>query len=255
MRGRPRGAERVIAALDVADLPAALAAVDRIGPGLCWVKVGLELFVAEGPAALRALAGRGLKVFLDLKLHDIPRTVARAAAAAARHGAAMLTVHCDAGVRAMRAAREEARAAAARAGVEPPLVLGVTVLTSWDEASYRRETGWPHGLREAVRQRALLAVEAGLDGVVCAPAEAACLRASGDRSLAELVIVCPGIRPAGLVRGDDQAAGRVFGAGEAVRAGADWIVVGRPLLEAASPAMAFAELLAEIGQAERALGR
>lgn len=242
----PRGASRLVVALDVPALPEALDLARRLAGHVAWVKVGLELFVAAGPEAVAALRRLGLEVFLDLKLHDIPTTVARAAAAAARLGAGMLTLHCDAGLPALRGAADAARAAAKEAGLPPPLLLGVTVLTSWDEPGFRRQTGWPGTLAEAVLHRARLAAEAGLDGVVCAPADLPLLASAPD--LAHLRRVCPGIRPAGAPA-EDQA--RSAPAAAAVRSGAHWLVVGRPVRAAPDPVAAVRSLVAEIEEAER----
>lgn len=247
MRPAPRGAARLVVALDVPSLDEALALAGRLAGHVSWVKVGLELFVATGPEAVAALRRLGLQVFLDLKLHDIPTTVARAAAAAARLGVGMLTLHCDAGQAALLAAGAAAREAAAAAGLPPPLLLGVTVLSSWDEEAYRRDTGWPGSLAAAVVHRARLAARAGLDGVVCAPTDLPLL--AGDPELGGLWRVCPGVRPAGAVV-DDQR--RALPAGDAVRAGAHWLVVGRPVRAAPDPVAAVRALVAEVEAAEAA---
>ena len=252
MNAVPRGAGRIIVALDVPSMGDALAALARLPREITWVKVGLELFSAEGPGIVAMLRRQGYRVFVDLKLHDIPNTMARAAAALTRLGAAMATVHCDAGVEALRSAREAAAEAAQASGGPRPLLAGVTVLTSCDEDRYRREVGWAGTLRDAVVHRARLAVEAGLDAIVCSPADLPAVR-SALGSDAPVRFVCPGVRSTGggpSWANEDQR--RVATPGEAVRAGADWLVIGRPILAAGDPAAAVADIVAEIARAEGA---
>lgn len=229
----------LVLALDVPDKAALESVLQRLeGAPIAWFKIGLELFCAEGPAALLPVRARGGKIFLDLKLHDIPRTVARAAAAAARHGADMMTVHASGGRDMIRAAVEAVRAC----GERRPAIVAVTVLTSLNEAD-ARELGITRPLREQVFALAAMALEAGADGVVCSPLEAAELRrAFGPSPL----IVTPGIRAAGEPAGDQK---RTLSAAEAVRAGATHLVVGRPIMEAADPAAAARRLSEEISLA------
>lgn len=222
----------LIAALDTADPERARVLAAAVGPHCAMVKIGLELFVAHGPAAVRALAPA--RVFLDLKLHDIPNTVAGAVRAALLLAPAMLTLHAGAGTAALEAARR-----AAGDGPGRPLLVGVTVLTSVDAAALHG-VGVAGGPRQQVLRLARLAMAAGLDGLVCGPQEVAMLR---DALGAAPVLVVPGVRPAGSAAGDQA---RVATPGEAARAGADWIVVGRPITEAPDPAVAAAAIAAEI---------
>jgi orotidine-5'-phosphate decarboxylase len=226
---------RLIAALDVEDRAAADALVARLDGAADWLKIGLELFIAAGPDIVRHHAGAGRRIMLDLKLHDIPATVERAVARAAALGAELLTVHAGGG-RAMLAA---AAAAARSAGARRPRILAVTVLTSLDERDLA-EVGASGPLEELVVRRARLAAEAGADGVVASPREAAVLRAAVP---ADFLIVTPGVRPAGAAAGDQK---RVLTAGEARAAGADLVVVGRPIRDAADPAAAARAIVAEL---------
>ncbi len=218
---------RVIVALDFPAAEPALALARRLPPAACRLKVGKELFVAEGPQLLARLAELGHQVFLDLKFHDIPNTVAGACAAAARHGVWMINVHALGGRRMMEAARERLEGLQHR-----PLLVAVTVLTSMDEAGLR-EIGLDGGPDEAVRRLALLARDSGLDGVVCSAREAPLLRrAAGEAFL----LVTPGIRPAGSAHDDQQ---RVVTPPQALQLGADYLVIGRPVTRAQDPAGAL----------------
>jgi orotidine-5'-phosphate decarboxylase len=222
----------LIAALDTADLARAQALAQAVAPHCAIVKAGLELFLAHGPAGVRALAP--LPVFLDLKLHDIPNTVAGAVRAVLPLAPRMLTLHAGAGTAALEAARRAAGDGAGR-----PLLLGVTVLTSLGAAALHG-TGVAGGPRQQVLRLARLAVEAGLDGLVCGPQEVSMLR---DALGAAPVLVVPGVRPLGSPSGDQA---RAATPAEAARAGADWIVVGRPITEAPDPAAAAAAIAQEI---------
>ncbi len=226
----------VLVAIDRPDLGGALALARGLVGAVGGLKLGLELFVAEGPAAVRALATTGLPIFLDLKLHDIPNTVAGAVRAAAGLGAALLTVHA-AGGRAML----EAAVQAARASPSPPRLLAVTVLTSLDDADLAATGVAGAPLEQAVRL-ARLAREAGLDGVVCSPQEIAAVRAAlGPGPL----VVVPGIRPAGGAAGDQK---RIATPAEALAAGADLLVIGRPITTAPDPRAAARAIVAEIAE-------
>jgi orotidine-5'-phosphate decarboxylase len=215
----------LVVALDTDDLERALGWSRAAGEAAGMVKVGLELFGAAGPAAVRALAGEGRRVMLDLKLHDIPVTVAGAVRAAAAHGAELVTVHALGGPAML--------AAAVRAAPPGCRLAAVTILTSAGPGELAA-AGLPPAA-EAVPRLADLAVEAGCQAIVCSPLEAAALRA---RLGPAVELVCPGVRPAGAVAGEDQA--RVATPAAAVRAGADRIVVGRPITGAADPAAAAA---------------
>ena len=216
--------KRIIVPLDVPGAEAALALAARLDPKLCRVKVGKELFVAAGPAVVARLQERGFEVFLDLKFHDIPNTVAGACRAAAKLGVWMMDVHASGGTAMMRAAREAIEGVA-----RPPLLIGVTVLTSLADADLA-EVGFAGGAAENAERLARLARACGLDGVVCSAQEARALRhATGD----DFVLVTPGIRLATDAR-DDQA--RVVTPRDAVRAGSNYLVIGRPITGAADPA-------------------
>ena len=229
---------RILVALDVDSAARAMAVADALRGSVAGFKIGKQLFTSEGPSVVRALAERGDRVFLDLKFHDIPNTVAGAIAAAVTTGAWMVNVHASGGRKMMQAAAEAATDAARRANRARPLVIGVTVLTSLDEAQLR-ETGVTGGVLDHVVHLARLAKEAGLDGVVASPQEIAAIRrACGP----EFLIVTPGIRPAdGQLAKDDQA--RTMTPAEAIAAGASYLVVGRPITGAAN-ARAAAELIA-----------
>ena len=234
--GSPAVRERLIVALDTPALSAAEALVDRLAGVITHFKVGSVLFTAAGPAAVEMVRRRGGRVFLDLKYHDIPATVGAAVEAAARLGVGLLTVHASGGAAMLRAAVKAARAA----GEIRPRILAVTVLTSLDRAILHGELGVPIAVEGHAAHLALLARDAGCDGVVASPREAARLRAIlGSGAL----IVTPGIRPAGG-RADDQV--RTAAPAAAIRAGADYLVVGRPITEAADPAAAASAILAEI---------
>lgn len=239
LRAIPAG-DRVITALDVPTGAAAVALAERLGPHGPLVKVGLELFTAAGPQVVRDLQGVDKQVFLDLKFHDIPNTVAAAARSAAALGAALCTVHASTGRRALAAAAEALQKAPAGPNGRRPALLGVTVLTSLGPEELQEIAPSPDGLAERVLRLARLAWDSGCDGLVCAPVDLPLLR----RELgAEPLVVTPGIRPAGAAT-DDQT--RVATAREARDAGADFLVVGRPVARADDPAAALAALAAEL---------
>lgn len=227
--------DRVIVALDVSDLATLDGYLDRLAGGPAFYKVGLELYVAEGERAVEAVKKRGGRVFLDLKLHDIPETVARAVAAAARTGIDFLTVHTAGGFDML------ARAAEAAAG--NVRVLGVTVLTSLTDEDLRADN-ISVGMADTVRTRARLAARAGIAGLVCSPLEIVQAREAAPG----LALVVPGVRPAGTAQGDQK---RVATPAETIRHGADYLVVGRPIRDAADPAAAFASIVAEVAAAPR----
>jgi orotidine-5'-phosphate decarboxylase len=226
-----KASERICAALDFPSWSAAEGFARAVAPEVGILKVGLELFVAEGPAAVRAAAALGRPVFLDLKLHDIPNTVEGAARSAAASGASLLTVHASGGADMVRAAVR-----GAGPGVR---VLAVTVLTSLDAAALDA-VGLAGPPERAVVRLAGLAVGAGAGGLVCSPQEVAAVRAAvGPGPL----LVVPGVRPAGAARGDQA---RVATPADTVRAGADVIVVGRPLREGGDPVAAARAIAAEL---------
>jgi len=218
-------ADRVIVALDGMDGDRALAFTTSI-PDLRWVKVGLELFTAAGPRVVRELRERGKRVFLDLKFHDIPATMAGACRSAAGLGAELITVHACAGSEALRAAQAGAREGAAAGGLQAPTLLAVTVLTSWEAARFASELAIAEPVGAYVERLAALAAGA--------------LRAAHSEPF---VLVTPGIRPEGA-SGGDQA--RVMTPERAIAAGASQLVIGRPITAAADPAEAFARCLARI---------
>jgi orotidine-5'-phosphate decarboxylase len=218
----------IIAALDVPTADAALKLAKEIAPAVGAFKIGSELFTAAGPDIVRRVRDTGAAVFLDLKFHDIPNTVAKAVASATRLDVQMLTIHTSGGLNMMRVAEESAQQAALQSGRNAPLVLGVTVLTSHD-ANTLSEIGWAPNIGQQVERLARLAVQAGLRGLVCSPLEIAELR----RILpASVQLVTPGIRT-GAEKSDDQK--RTLTPQEAMKAGASWLVVGRPIYAAANP--------------------
>jgi orotidine-5'-phosphate decarboxylase len=226
---------RVIVALDFSDAAAAEHLVDRLDPTLCRIKVGKELFTRAGPALVSRLVSRGFKVFLDLKFHDIPNTVARACAAAANLGVWMLNVHALGGRKMMEAARE---ALADRAEARP-LLIAVTILTSLGEEDIR-EVGLQGMPGDNVVRLAGLAKTAGLDGVVCSPLETTSLRQNLGT---DFLLVTPGVRPAGAARGDQR---RVLTPAEAIERGADYLVIGRPVTQAPDPLEALRQINADL---------
>jgi orotidine-5'-phosphate decarboxylase len=231
--------DRIIVPLDVSSEAAALALVDRL-PQVSFWKVGLELFVSSGPGILAALKQRQKRIFLDLKLHDIPNTMAGACRAAARYGVDLLTVHATAGQVALKAAHAAALEGAAEVGLAPPNLIAVTLLTSLNSRALAFELKVPLELPEFALQMALLAQESGLPGVVCSPQEIESLRRTcGDK----LLLVCPGVRPTGSEVGDQK---RVLTPAQAFKAGADYLVIGRPITAAADPAAAFDRICEEV---------
>jgi orotidine-5'-phosphate decarboxylase len=224
----------IIVALDFPSRDAALALAERLDPKLCRVKVGKELFTRSGPAVVEALQAKGFEVFLDLKFHDIPNTTAMAVKAAAELGVWMVNVHCSGGLRMMAACREELdKLAGAK-----PLLIGVTVLTSMEQSDLAG-IGLDVAPQEQVLRLAELAAEARLDGLVCSAQEASALKIA----LPALRLVTPGIRPAGSAA-DDQR--RILTPADAIKAGSDYLVIGRPISQAADPARALAAVVAEL---------
>jgi orotidine-5'-phosphate decarboxylase len=231
---------RVIVPLDFPDADSALAMAARLDPRLCRVKVGKELFVAAGPAVVAQLQRRGFEVFLDLKFHDIPNTVAGACRAAAGLGVWMLNVHASGGQAMMRAAREAVDASGRR-----PLLIAVTILTSLADADLAR-VGFAGTAADNAERLARLAHASGMDGVVCSAQEARRLRSATGPGF---ILVTPGIRPESDARGDQA---RVVTPAQAVRNGADYLVIGRPITGAPDPVAALGAIqqsLAEVSAA------
>ena len=224
MTGMPSVTDpRVVVALDFPSADEALRFCERLQPGLCRLKVGFELFTVAGPALVEKLVAKGFDVFLDLKFHDIPNTVAQACSAAARLGVWMLNVHALGGRTMMQAAREAVEKSARR-----PLLIGVTVLTSHSAADLN-EIGLGGEPESQVLRLARLAKQSGLDGVVCSAQEATRLRVDLGR---DFCLVTPGIRPAGSAAGDQQ---RIMTPAQALAAGAHYLVIGRPITQAPDP--------------------
>ncbi|MBN2206299.1 MAG: orotidine-5'-phosphate decarboxylase [Candidatus Aminicenantes bacterium] len=230
--------ERIITALDVKIKDEALALVRTLESAVLF-KVGLQLYTAEGPALLREIRALGKKVFLDLKLHDIPNTVAEAVRSAMRLGAWMTTIHASGGRTMMEEAAKAAADEAARTGLPKPVLLGVTVLTSLKDADLQ-EVGFAGKVMDQVLKLAGLAQAAGFDGVVCSPREIEAVRREFGPALR---IVTPGIRPAGADAHDQK---RIMTPAQAVALGADYLVIGRPITAAPSPDTAFRAIAAEV---------
>src|SRR3569833_1154029 len=225
---------RLIVALDVPAATSAIRLVETLSDTCSWIKVGLELFVAAGPSILEPIIARGHIVFLDLKLHDIPNTVAGAVRSAATLGVRMLTLHAAGGPAMLSAAKNEI------AGLtNPPELLAVTVLTSMD-AGQLHATGVGRLPSSQVELLAKMGMEAGIQGFVCSPQEVAALRSLTGP---EGVLVIPGIRPAGSAIGDQK---RIAGSAEALRLGASYLVVGRPITQATDPGEAATAILKEM---------
>jgi orotidine-5'-phosphate decarboxylase len=231
------GRENLIVALDVADQEKARALVRELGETVSFYKVGKELFTAAGPSVVRDLAAAGKRVFLDLKFHDIPNTVAGAVRTASSLGVSLLTVHAAGGSRMLRAAAEAAAQSEAR-----PIVLAVTVLTSL-AADDLEEIGVSGSVEAQVLRLAGLAIHAGCGGIVASAQEAACLRSSFG---AAFTLVTPGIRPAGGIAADQA---RVVTPEDAIRAGANYLVVGRPISAADNPKEAARAIIRQIERA------
>jgi orotidine-5'-phosphate decarboxylase len=234
--------EKIIIALDVPTRKEALSLISGLKEAHIF-KVGMELFTAEGPRLLEEITREGKKVFLDLKYHDIPNTAAGAVRSAARHGVHMLTLHTSGGREMLARAVEAGAQEAAASGKPRPSLLGVTVLTSLKEAELKN-IGVPASVADQVLRLALLAKEAGLDGVVCSPQEIEIIKKEFGR---DFLVVTPGIRPAWAAV-DDQK--RIMTPAEALRKGADYMVIGRPITGAASPHEAFLKIAKELEEAD-----
>ena len=234
--------DQLLIALDVDTGARALALVDTLGDVAGGFKIGSRLFTLEGPAIVRAIVSRGHRVFLDLKFHDIPNTVATAVAAATSLGVWMVNVHAAGGVKMMQAARDAAHETAAREGLRPPIVIAVTVLTSMS-AQALAEVGVSAPVLDHVSHLAALAKSAGLEGVVASPQETALVR---QRCGPGFTIVTPGIRGGGAVTSGKDDQERTMTAGAAIEAGASYIVVGRPIIATADPRQAAESIAMEM---------
>jgi orotidine-5'-phosphate decarboxylase len=226
----------IIAALDVPSVEQALKLAEQIAPAVGAFKIGSELFTTAGPDIVKCVRATGASVFLDLKFHDIPNTVAKAVTSAVQLDVQMLTVHTGGGFEMLKAAEQAAEEVAWKLGRTPPLVLGVTVLTSLDTASLR-EVGLDVNVEYQVRRLATLAMKAGLRGLVCSPQEVAKLRQVIPPAMQ---LVTPGIRT-GAEKADDQK--RTLTPKEAIAAGSNWLVVGRPIYAAENPRAAAEKIL------------
>ena len=231
----------IIAALDVPNVEAALKLANQIAPAVGAFKIGGELFTAAGPDIVRRIRDTGAAVFLDLKFHDIPNTVARAVASATRLDVQMLTIHTSGGLEMMRAAEKSALDTAKLLGSQPPLILGVTVLTSSNNETLA-EIGCGPDVGAQVERLASLAVKAGLRGLVCSPLEIVALRKILP---AHVQLVTPGIRT-GAEKADDQK--RTLSPCEAMAAGANWLVIGRPIYAAENPRAAAEKILGDLNR-------
>ncbi|WP_413200082.1 orotidine-5'-phosphate decarboxylase [Nostoc piscinale] len=233
------GNDKIIVALDVPDLEGAIALIDKLESVSFW-KVGLELFTSTGPSILEILKSRQKRIFLDLKFHDIPNTVAGACRSAARYGVDLLTIHATAGKDALKAATEAAQTGATQAGVQPPKLIAITLLTSISARQLTFDLKIPLELPEFALEMALMAQESGLDGAVCSPQEVAQLRQTcGD----EFLFVCPGVRPTWADKGDQK---RSLTPSQALQAGANYLVIGRPITAAPDPELAWKRISEEL---------
>lgn len=229
----------IICALDTKEISGATQLTERLKGHVGAVKLGLEYFTANGPEGIRQVTQTGVPVFLDLKFHDIPNTVAGAISAAVALDVFMITIHTSGGKAMMEAAMNAAKTTAKQLGKKPPLIVGVTILTSMDQSDLDR-TGIFSPLSTQVLKLAMLAKEAGLDGVVCSPHEIEMLK---DELGRDFVVVVPGIRPKTSAKGDQK---RVMTPEEAAALGADYLVIGRPITESADPVQAASAIKAEL---------
>jgi len=231
--------DRIIVPLDVPTEQAAIALVEQL-PQVTFWKVGLELFVSTGPEMIRTLKTRQKRVFLDLKFHDIPNTIAGATRQAAAYGVDLITVHATAGRRALQAASMAASEGSQKAGCPSPQLIAITLLTSLSSRDLAFDLKIPVELPEYALQMALLAQETGLNGAVCSPQEVSQLReVCGD----DFLLVCPGVRPS-WAQTDDQR--RSMTPSDAIKAGADYLVIGRPITAAPEPVVAWERICEEL---------
>lgn len=231
--------ERIIVPLDVPALSDAIALLDQL-PDVSFWKVGLELFTSSGPEILAMLKARQKRIFLDLKFHDIPNTMAGACRAAARYGVDLLTVHAAAGTEALQAAQTAAEAGAKASDQPVPQLIAITLLTSLNSRQLAFELKIPLELPDYALQMALLAQTAGLAGAVCSPQEVESLRHTCGK---DFLLVCPGVRPSWATGGDQK---RSLTPAAALKAGADYLVIGRPITTSADPVAAFDRICQEL---------
>jgi orotidine-5'-phosphate decarboxylase len=230
---------KIIVPLDVPTLEQAIALVEELDEVSFW-KVGLELFVSTGPKILELLKSRSKRIFLDLKFHDIPNTVAGACRVAALFGVDLLTIHATSGRDTLKAAIEAVHLGSASSGTQPPKLIAISLLTSISSRQLAIDLKIPLELPEYVLEMALMAQEMGLDGAVCSPQEVAQLRNCCGN---DFLLVCPGIRPTWASIGDQK---RVFTPAQALQAGADYLVIGRPITASAEPQLAWKRICEEI---------
>ena len=224
--------EKIIIALDGMDKNNVFNLLEEI-PEIIWVKVGLELFASEGPDILSTLKDRGKKIFLDLKFHDIPTTVARACFAASQKGAEYISLHTCAGIKALKMANEAAQEGAAKVNLMPPKLLGITILTSWTQESFANDLLIDQSIDQRVKHLAKIASNAGLGGCVCSPREVKSLREIYPESFD---LITPGIRSIGSDNNDQS---RVSEASEALKMGASKLVIGRAITQSDNRALMF----------------
>jgi orotidine-5'-phosphate decarboxylase len=231
--------DRIIIPLDVPTLDQALTLIDQLPQATHW-KIGLQLFVTSGPTLITALKTRHKKIFLDLKFHDIPNTVANACAAATQYEIDLLTIHAANGSTALKAAQKASLEAAQTQGLKPPNIIAVTLLTSIPPETLKTELHIPTSVADYTQQMALMAKTSGLAGAVCSPQEAATLRTTCGK---DFLLICPGVRPTWSAQNDQS---RTMTPKAAIDAGADYLVIGRPITSAPDPATAFARICEEI---------
>ena len=232
MKNIDNPSEKIIIALDGMDKNHVFTLLEKI-PEIVWVKVGLELFVSEGPEVLSMLKDKGKKIFLDLKFHDIPTTVARACFAASQTGAEFISLHTCAGMKALKMANEAAQEGAAKVNLMPPKLLGITILTSWTSESFSSDLLINQSIDQRVKHLAKIASNSGLGGCVCSPKEVQFLREAYPQSFE---LITPGIRPLGSDVNDQS---RVSDASEAIRMGASKLVIGRAITQSNDPGYMF----------------
>jgi orotidine-5'-phosphate decarboxylase len=231
---------KIIIALDYSDEKSALAMVKQLSPELCRIKIGKELFVSTGPALVEKVANMGFDIFLDLKFHDIPNTVAGACRAAANLGVWMVNVHASGGIKMMQAASESIANSSHK-----PLLIAVTILTSLDEDALQ-EIGYHRDAQQQVLHLAKMSQDSGLDGVVCSPLEAQSIRAetsSLENTNKDFILVTPGVRPKGS-NSNDQS--RIMTPKQALEAGSNYLVIGRPITASENPLQSLQQIALEI---------